>query len=1074
MSRPLRLLPTMVLLMLFGATHALDVTISIIATENCDYGNGKLRANVTGGTPPYTYAWSNGSTQQIPTMLSSGTYSVVVTDSQGEQGSASIFLPSGPFLESDLAVTMNFQGLPYCEDQVPVGPLFNFRQDAWFMFAGEAPYTFNGIVGEEWNCNGVLQGYLVPMPGAQDGEVVDLAFEDANGCPGTVTVTVGPLVEWPSVTFSNVQAACNGQNNGSFHLSIGEEVNGQTLWLQVTDQNDQVVLGGNWNFTVGLNPMEHTLTQLAAGSYNVSLHLTNDSCAPNFDACTANLFIVVVPEEANCSCLNSAQFPTAPIAITSTGAVQTANTCIYFGEYSVFSNVQAANEYLFTITGNGYITVRMGAPNGPVIEQGPSPLSLTATSNSNLFVHYNSDAACGTSSTCQTTTVTRNLECIMPDVQFEAEVDCDTELYTIQVNVVGIGDASGVNIGLQGQAAAYTGVGPGTYALGPFTSLEDLVIDVVHAEFSSCTVTGSGIVEPNCPLLVGCDAPALQETYCYTNGDSQEWTYAADGSGVLTLRFLRGTIESSNFDGLRIHDGVDSSAPLLFEHSNTTAYNLGPTGSAIDSPGMPYYGVQVFSSSGSLHMVMYSDLSVSCNSTPNYDQWEWEVRCGDQTLSGSAYLDADLSCTLDPAEVRLPQTILEVQPGPYYATTNATGEYFMILDDGSYTITQMNPYVADHCAPTPQPFQISGGVPVVIDFPDTATTDLDLAVSMSSGAARVGFSHQQAVAIQNGSVFTSGPVTLTVTFDPLLQFALAEPAPSSVNGNVLSWELPPVAPYDPITVHIDYAVPADVGLIGTILSSSATVSNTLAEETLENNSATHLRTITAAYDPNDKVATTSSGTSSTSYFLDLDEWIDYTIRFQNTGNDTAFTVVITDTLPSTLNPASIQMGAGSHPFTWELKGAGILEFTFDNILLPDSTVNEPLSHGFVGFRIRTHAQLMAGEQISNIANIYFDFNPPIITDPSVLVAEFSTGVEETGGADIRVYPNPNAGHMTVLSSAGPMEQLDLFASDGRLLRTFNPRNERMDLDLVELEPGHYLLRAWCSSGASFTLPIIIQ
>lgn len=94
--------------------------------------------------------------------------------------------------------------------------------------------------------------------------------------------------------------------------------------------------------------------------------------------------------------------------------------------------------------------------------------------------------------------------------------------------------------------------------------------------------------------------------------------------------------------------------------------------------------------------------------------------------------------------------------------------------------------------------------------------------------------------------------------------------------------------------------------------------------------------------------------------------------------------------------------------------------------------------------------------------------------PSVLVAESSTGVEETGGADIRVYPNPNAGHMTVLSSAGPMEQLDLYASDGRLLRTFNPRNERMDLDLVELEPGHYLLRAWCSSGASFTLPIIIQ
>jgi uncharacterized repeat protein (TIGR01451 family) len=959
---------------------------------------------------------------------------------------------------------MNFQGLPYCENQVPAGPLFNFQQAAWFMFAGEAPYTFNGIVGEEWNCDGVLQGYLVPLPGAQDGEVVDVAFEDANGCPGTVTVTVGHLVEWPNVTFSNVQPACNGQNNGSFHLSIEREINDQILWLRVTDQNDQVVLGEDWDFTVGQDTMNHTLTQLAPGSYNVTLHLTNDTCAPNFDACTASYFLVVVPEESTCSCVNNTQVPTQTVPITSMGTVQQVSTCVRFGQYSVFSNVQAGATYAFGVTGNGYITVRQGAVNGFVLGQGSGTVQVTANNTSAIYVHYNADALCTSSTTCQTTTVTRNLECIMPEVEFLEEVDCDTELFTIHVNVISIGDASGVNIGLQGQAATYTGVGPGSYAFGPYASLEGIVIDVVHAEFASCTVTGSDWVEPNCPLLVGCDAPALQETYCYTDNDSQEWTYAADGSGILTLRFLRGTIESSTFDGLRIYDGIDSSAPLVFEHSNTLAYNLGPVGSAVDSPDMPYYSVQVFASSGALHMVMYSDLSIACSATPNYDPWEWEVRCGAQTLSGTAYLDTDLDCSLAPSETHLPQTILEVQPGPYYATTNASGDYLMILPDGAYTIAQMNPYVADHCAPTPQSFAVTDGTPVIIDFPDTATTVLDLAVSMSSGPARVGFGHQQAVAIQNNSVFTSGPTTLTVAFDPILQFAFAQPPPTVVSGNLLSWELPAVEPYGPISIQIDYTVPANVGLIGTVLSTTATVSNTLTEETLTNNSTTHLRTITAAYDPNDKVATTSSGTSASSYFLDLDEWIDYTIRFQNTGNDTAFTVVITDTLPGTLNPASMQMGAGSHPFTWELKGAGILEFTFANILLPDSNVNEPASNGFVGFRIRPRLPVLVGEEITNIANIYFDFNPPVITAPSVLTAEFSTEVKDVHSSVVSIAPNPVAHYLLVKSNGGLIAQLHIHSTDGR--RVSAPFDQQLgSIDTSSLDPGTYVLSVRLADGS---------
>src|SRR5690606_8518432 len=103
------------------------------------------------------------------------------------------------------------------------------------------------------------------------------------------------------------------------------------------------------------------------------------------------------------------------------------------------------------------------------------------------------------------------------------------------------------------------------------------------------------------------------------------------------------------------------------------------------------------------------------------------------------------------------------------------------------------------------------------------------------------------------------------------------------------------------------------------------------------------------------------------------EWIDYTIRFQNTGTDTAFNVLITDTLPAYLDPGSFVVGAASHNFTWELRDAGTLKFSFPDILLPDSNANEAASHGFVSFRIKPREPVLPGTMIENFANIYFDF-----------------------------------------------------------------------------------------------------
>lgn len=137
-------------------------------------------------------------------------------------------------------------------------------------------------------------------------------------------------------------------------------------------------------------------------------------------------------------------------------------------------------------------------------------------------------------------------------------------------------------------------------------------------------------------------------------------------------------------------------------------------------------------------------------------------------------------------------------------------------------------------------------------------------------------------------------------------------------------------------------------------------------------------TVIGSYDPNIK----SAKPNGLGVFHEIEkDWeLEYTIQFQNTGTDTAFLVVIKDTLSEHLDLNTLRVGGGTHPFTWALNQGRELVFTFENILLPDSTTNEPGSHGLVDFSISPRSDLLPGDLIENRVGIYFDFNEPVITN----------------------------------------------------------------------------------------------
>ncbi|MEO8588863.1 MAG: T9SS type A sorting domain-containing protein, partial [Flavobacteriales bacterium] len=102
--------------------------------------------------------------------------------------------------------------------------------------------------------------------------------------------------------------------------------------------------------------------------------------------------------------------------------------------------------------------------------------------------------------------------------------------------------------------------------------------------------------------------------------------------------------------------------------------------------------------------------------------------------------------------------------------------------------------------------------------------------------------------------------------------------------------------------------------------------------------------------------------------------------------------------------------------------------------------------------------------IENTANIFFDFNDPVITEPSVLVAEFSTGVRERGQEQLFLQPNPASERLSV-SSTMFVERVEVFAADGRVVLSTSPRSTKFDLFIDQLSPGAYVLLVSTRNGS---------
>ena len=222
------------------------------------------------------------------------------------------------------------------------------------------------------------------------------------------------------------------------------------------------------------------------------------------------------------------------------------------------------------------------------------------------------------------------------------------------------------------------------------------------------------------------------------------------------------------------------------------------------------------------------------------------------------------------------------------------------------------------------------------------------------------------------------------------------------------------------------------------------------------------RIIMGPYDPNDKTGyPTGMGPD---HMIPNDQEIEYVIRFQNVGADTAFRVLITDEISPLLDLSSLVMQSASHPYSLEIENGNILKWTFDNINLPDSTTDFAGSNGFVKFRIAQQTGLADGTVIENTAEIYFDYNPAVITNTwfhtlgeNFLITYVPAPAPEK--SQVKIYPNPMREEATIELGTEAVPDLSLTLMDltGRIVHTESwPLANRITLRREGLSDGIYL------------------
>lgn len=466
------------------------------------------------------------------------------------------------------------------------------------------------------------------------------------------------------------------------------------------------------------------------------------------------------------------------------------------------------------------------------------------------------------------------------------------------------------------------------------------------------------------------------------------------------------------------------------------------------------------------------DVLYSNNTGNNAISWFKNNGLSLNKISGTVRLDLNENgCDVNDNPMQNVKIVTQTTNNETYSTyTSNNGYYqFYVSEPGSYT-TSIASTLPNYFNFSPNSYNtdfVGINNTQTLNFCVTANqtiNDLDVAI-YPIDESRPGFRSGYTIVYHNkGTTQLSGNVKLL--FDASkMNFLSSVPTISSQSVGELTFDFTNINPFATriIKVYFQIFTPPTVNLED-VLSFTGTINPVENDATPNDNIFNLNQTVIGSYDPND-----INVLEGESIFADeINNYLHYVIRFQNTGTASAINVLVTNTLDDNLDWDSLEIDGISHNNYISIRNGNQISFVFNGIYLPYMAANELGSQGFICYKIKPKSNSEVGDFFRNNAQIYFDYNPAIHTNTVSTEIINPLSNPDFVNSRLSLYPNPTTG-IIYLATNFEIKNLSIYTIYGQKITVDHKNNE---IDISDYSAGIYFIEVEDSSGKKITKKVL--
>lgn len=321
----------------------------------------------------------------------------------------------------------------------------------------------------------------------------------------------------------------------------------------------------------------------------------------------------------------------------------------------------------------------------------------------------------------------------------------------------------------------------------------------------------------------------------------------------------------------------------------------------------------------------------------------------------------------------------------------------------------------------------------------------------------------------NGNQVING--SLTFTKDPVLTFSSISQSGTVATPTGFTYDFTNLQPFTSRYINVVMLVPnVPTVQLGTYLTYTASISTLPAIDAVpEDNTWSSNVKVSNSYDPND--ITESHGDKIVYSTFTPNDYLYYTVRFENIGNAPAINVKVNKILNAKLDENSIEMIGSSSNLIMDRTGSTV-NWDFKNVMLPAAG-----GKGYLIYKIKPKPGYMSGDIIPSSVSIYFDSNPAVVTNTFNTEFVSQLGVEEFENASFVFYPNPTKDVVTVSlkDKQDDISNITVYSLLGKVIFDKKFSNSALEtINLSNASKGIYLIEVTTQSNLKVIKKLIVE